>query len=117
MFCSKKHLSASCRVVDISASGNTVLYRASGSLNLNGEIASHQADERYEIVFRFWERLSDATSCSRNCKYSGLSVMELDQGQKYRFMRDYKAVLQRLVTARSIQLLPNYVIRRLKMPS
>ena len=93
-------------VHDISASGNTVYIEPRAVVNLNEEIANHRADERYEII-RILEELSDtlrphAAEIANNAWIIGhLDLIKA----KYRFMRDYKAVVPEVSSNRSIQLL------------
>ena len=93
-------------VHDISASGNTVYIEPRSVVNLNEEIANHRADERYEII-RILEELSDtlrphAAEIANNAWIIGhLDLIKA----KYRFMRDYKAVVPEVSSNRSIQLL------------
>ncbi len=93
-------------VHDISASGNTVYIEPRSVVNLNEEIANHRADERYEII-RILEELSDtlrphAAEIANNAWIIGhLDLIKA----KYRFMRDYKAVVPEVSNNRSIQLL------------
>ena len=93
-------------VHDISASGNTVYIEPRAVFNLNEEIANHRADERYEII-QILEELSDslrphAAEIANNAWIIG--HLDLIKG-KYRFMRDYKAVVPEVSNNRSIQLL------------
>lgn len=93
-------------VHDISASGNTVYIEPRAVVNLNEEIANHRADERYEII-QILEELSDtlrphAAEIANNAWIIG--HLDLIKG-KYRFMRDYKAVVPEVSNNRSIQLL------------
>ena len=93
-------------VHDISASGNTVYIEPRAVVNLNEEIANHRADERYEII-QILEELSDtlrphAAEIANNAWIIG--HLDLIKG-KYRFMRDYKAVVPEVSSNRSIQLL------------
>ena len=93
-------------VHDISASGNTVYIEPRAVVNLNEEIANHRADERYEII-QILEELSDtlrphAAEIANNAWIIGhLDLIKA----KYRFMRDYKAVVPEVSNNRSIQLL------------
>ena len=93
-------------VHDISASGNTVYIEPRAVVNLNEEIANHRADERYEII-QILEELSDtlrphAAEIANNAWIIGhLDLIKA----KYRFMRDYKAVVPEVSSNRSIQLL------------
>lgn len=93
-------------VHDISASGNTVYIEPRAVVNLNEEIANHRADERYEIV-QILEELSDslrphAAEIANNAWIIGhLDLIKA----KYRFMRDFKAVVPEVSSNRSIQLL------------
>ena len=93
-------------VHDISASGNTVYIEPCAVVNLNEEIANHRADERYEII-QILEELSDslrphAAEIANNAWIIGhLDLIKA----KYRFMRDYKAVVPEVSSNRSIQLL------------
>ena len=93
-------------VHDISASGNTVYTEPRAVVNLNEEIANHRADERYEII-QILEELSDtlrphAAEIANNAWIIGhLDLIKA----KYRFMRDYKAVVPEVSSNRSIQLL------------
>ena len=93
-------------VHDISASGNTVYIEPRAVVNLNEEIANHRADERYEII-QILEELSDtlrphAAEIANNAWIIGhLDLIKA----KYRFMRDYKAVVPEVSGNRSIQLL------------
>ena len=93
-------------VHDISASGNTVYIEPRAVVNLNEEIANHRADERYEII-QILEELSDtlrphAAETANNAWIIGhLDLIKA----KYRFMRDYKAVVPEVSNNRSIQLL------------
>ena len=93
-------------VHDISASGNTVYIEPRAVVNLNEEIANHRADERYEII-QILEELSDtlrphASEIANNAWIIGhLDLIKA----KYRFMRDYKAVVPEVSNNRSIQLL------------
>lgn len=93
-------------VHDISASGNTVYIEPRSVVNLNEEIANHRADERYEII-QILEELSDtlrphAAEIANNAWIIGhLDLIKA----KYRFMRDYKAVVPEVSNNRSIQLL------------
>lgn len=93
-------------VHDISASGNTVYIEPRAVVNLNEEIANHRADERYEII-QILEELSDtlrphAAEIVNNAWIIGhLDLIKA----KYRFMRDYKAVVPEVSSNRSIQLL------------
>lgn len=93
-------------VHDISASGNTVYIEPRAVVNLNEEIANHRADERYEII-QIREELSDtlrphAAEIANNAWIIGhLDLIKA----KYRFMRDYKAVVPEVSNNRSIQLL------------
>ena len=93
-------------VHDISASGNTVYIEPRSVVNLNEEIANHRADERYEII-QILEELSDtlrphAAEIANNAWIIGhLDLIKA----KYRFMRDYKAVVPEVSSNRSIQLL------------
>ena len=93
-------------VHDISASGNTVYIEPRAVVNLNEEIANHRADERYEII-KILEELSDtlrphAAEIANNAWIIGhLDLIKA----KYRFMRDYKAVVPEVSSNRSIQLL------------
>lgn len=93
-------------VHDISASGNTVYIEPRAVVNLNEEIANHRADERYEII-HILEELSDtlrphAAEIANNAWIIGhLDLIKA----KYRFMRDYKAVVPEVSSNRSIQLL------------
>lgn len=93
-------------VHDISASGNTVYIEPRAVVILNEEIANHRADERYEII-QILEELSDtlrphAAEIANNAWIIG--HLDLIKG-KYRFMRDYKAVVPEVSNNRSIQLL------------
>ena len=93
-------------VHDISASGNTVYIEPRAVVNLNEEIANHRADERYEII-QILEELSDslrphAAEIANNAWIIGhLDLIKA----KYRFMRDFKAVVPKVSSNRSIQLL------------
>lgn len=93
-------------VHDISASGNTVYIEPRAVVNLNEEIANHRADERYEII-QILEELSDslrphAAEVANNAWIIGhLDLIKA----KYRFMRDFKAVVPEVTSNRSIQLL------------
>lgn len=93
-------------VHDISASGNTVYIEPRAVVNLNEEIAKHRADERYEII-QILEELSDtlrphAAEIANNAWIIGhLDLIKA----KYRFMRDFKAVVPEVSSNRSIQLL------------
>ena len=93
-------------VHDISASGNTVYIEPRAVVNLNEEIANHRADERYEIL-QILEELSDtlrphAAEIANNAWIIGhLDLIKA----KYRFMRDFKAVVPEVSSNRSIQLL------------
>lgn len=93
-------------VHDISASGNTVYIEPRAVVNLNEEIANHRADERYEII-QILEELSDslrphAAEIANNAWIIGhLDLIKA----KYRFMRDFKAVIPEVSSNRSIQLL------------
>ena len=93
-------------VHDISASGNTVYIEPRAVVNLNEEIANHRVDERYEII-QILEELSDtlrphAAEIANNAWIIGhLDLIKA----KYRFMRDYKAVVPEVSSNRSIQLL------------
>lgn len=93
-------------VHDISASGNTVYIEPRAVVNLNEEIANHRADERYEII-QILEELSDtlrphAAEIANNSWIIGhLDLIKA----KYRFMRDFKAVVPEVSSNRSIQLL------------
>lgn len=93
-------------VHDISASGNTVYIEPRAVVNLNEEIANHRADERYEIL-QILEELSDtlrphAAEIANNAWIIGhLDLIKA----KYRFMRDFKAVVPEVTNNRSIQLL------------
>ena len=93
-------------VHDISASGNTVYIEPRAVVNLNEEIANHRADERYEII-QILEELSDslrphAAEIANNAWIIGhLDLIKA----KYRFMRDFKAVVPEVSSNRSIQLL------------
>lgn len=93
-------------VHDISASGNTVYIEPRAVVNLNEEIANHRADERYEII-QILEELSDtlrphAAEIANNAWIIGhLDFIKA----KYRFMRDFKAVVPEVTNNRSIQLL------------
>lgn len=93
-------------VHDISASGNTVYIEPRAVVNLNEEIANHRADERYEII-QILEELSDtlrphASEIANNAWIIGhLDLIKA----KYRFMRDFKAVVPEVTSNRSIQLL------------
>ena len=93
-------------VHDISASGNTVYIEPRAVVNLNEEIANHRADERYEII-QILEELSDtlrphAAEIANNAWIIGhLDLIKA----KYRFMRDFKAVVPEVTNNRSIQLL------------
>lgn len=93
-------------VHDISASGNTVYVEPRAVVNLNEEIANHRADERYEII-QILEELSDtlrphAAEIANNAWIIGhLDLIKA----KYRFMRDFKAVVPEVTSNRSIQLL------------
>ena len=93
-------------VHDISASGNTVYIEPRAVVNLNEEIANHRADERYEII-QILEELSDTlrphvAEIANNAWIIGhLDLIKA----KYRFMRDYKAVVPEVSSNRSIQLL------------
>ena len=75
-------------VHDISASGNTVYIEPRAVVNLNEEIANHRADERYEIIQIAWI----------------IGHLDLIKA-KYRFMRDFKAVVPEVTSNRSVQLL------------
>ncbi|WP_049471899.1 endonuclease MutS2 [Streptococcus parasanguinis] len=93
-------------VHDISASGNTVYIEPRAVVNLNEEIANHRADERYEMI-QILEELSDslrphAAEIANNAWIIGhLDLIKA----KYRFMRDFKAVVPEVSSNRSIQLL------------
>ena len=93
-------------VHDISASGNTVYIEPRAVVNLNEEIANHRADERYEII-QILEELSDslrphAAEIANNAWIIGhLDLIKA----KYRFMRDFKAVVPEVSSNHSIQLL------------
>ena len=93
-------------VHDISASGNTVYIEPRAVVNLNEEIANHRVDERYEII-QILEELSDslrphAVEIANNAWIIGhLDLIKA----KYRFMRDFKAVVPEVSSNRSIQLL------------
>ena len=93
-------------VHDISASGNTVYIEPRAVVNLNEEIANHRADERYEII-QILEELSNslrphAAEIANNAWIIGhLDLIKA----KYRFMRDFKAVIPEVSSNRSIQLL------------
>lgn len=93
-------------VHDISASGNTVYIEPRAVVNLNEEIANHRADERYEII-RILEELSDtlrphAAEIANNAWIIGhLDLIKA----KYRFMRDFQAVVPEVTSNRSVQLL------------
>ena len=93
-------------VHDISASGNTVYIEPRAVVNLNEEIANHRVDERYEII-QILEELSDslrphAAEIANNAWIIGhLDLIKA----KYRFMRDFKAVVPEVSSNRSIQLL------------
>ena len=93
-------------VHDISASGNTVYIEPRAVVNLNEEIANHRADERYEII-QILEELSNtlrphAAEIANNAWIIGhLDLIKA----KYRFMRDFKAVVPEVTSNRSIQLL------------
>ena len=93
-------------VHDISASGNTVYIEPRAVVNLNEEIANHRADERYEII-QILEELSDslrphAAEIANNAWIIGhLDLIKA----KYRFMRNFKAVVPEVSSNRSIQLL------------
>ena len=93
-------------VHDISASGNTVYIEPRAVVNLNEEIANHRADERYEII-QILEELSNtlrphAAEIANNAWVIGhLDLIKA----KYRFMRDFQAVVPEVSSNRSIQLL------------
>ena len=93
-------------VHDISASGNTVYIEPRAVVNLNEEIANHRADELYEII-QILEELSDtlrphAAEIANNAWIIGhLDLIKA----KYRFMRDFKAVVPEVTSNRSVQLL------------
>lgn len=93
-------------VHDISASGNTVYIEPRAVVILNEEIANHRADERYEII-QILEELSDtlrphAAEIANNAWIIGhLDLIKA----KYRFMRDFKAVVPEVTSNRSVQLL------------
>ena len=93
-------------VHDISASGNTVYIEPRAVVNLNEEIANHRADERYEII-QILEELSNtlrphAAEIANNAWIIGhLDLIKT----KYRFMRDFQAVVPEVSSNRSIQLL------------
>lgn len=93
-------------VHDISASGNTVYIEPRAVVNLNEEIANHRADERYEII-QILEELSDtlrphAAEIANNAWIIGhLDLIKA----KYRFMRNFKAVVPEVTSNRSVQLL------------
>lgn len=93
-------------VHDISASGNTVYIEPRAVVNLNEEIANHRADERYEII-QILEELSDtlrphAAEIANNAWIIGhLDLIKA----KYRFMRDFQAVVPEVTSNRSVQLL------------
>lgn len=93
-------------VHDISASGNTVYIEPRAVVNLNEEIANHRADERYEII-QILEELSNtlrphAAEIANNAWIIGhLDLIKA----KYRFMRDFQAVVPEVTSNRSIQLL------------
>lgn len=93
-------------VHDISASGNTVYIEPRAVVNLNEEIANHRADERYEII-QILEELSNtlrphAAEIANNAWIIGhLDLIKA----KYRFMRDFQAVVPEVSSNRSIQLL------------
>lgn len=93
-------------VHDISASGNTVYIEPRAVVNLNEEIANHRADERYEII-QILEELSNtlrphAAEIANNAWIIGhLDLIKA----KYRFMRDFQAVVPEVTSNRSVQLL------------
>ena len=93
-------------VHDISASGNTVYIEPRAVVNLNEEIANHRADERYEII-QILEELSDSL-CPHAAEIANnawiIGHLDLIKA-KYRFMRDFKAVVPEVSSNRSIQLL------------
>ena len=84
----------------------------------NEEIANHRADERYEII-QILEELSDslrphAAEIANNAWIIGhLDLIKA----KYRFMRDFKAVVPEVSSNRSYSALATTVIPWLKMPS
>ena len=93
-------------VHDISASGNTVYIEPRAVVNLNEEIASSRADERYEIQ-RILQELSDlfrphATEIANNAWIIG--HLDLVRA-KVRFMQETGAVVPDLSEEQDIQLL------------
>ena len=93
-------------VHDISASGNTVYIEPRAVVNLNEEIASSRADERYEIQ-RILQELSDlfrphAAEIANNAWIIG--HLDLVRA-KVRFMQETGAVVSDLSEEQDIQLL------------
>ena len=93
-------------VHDISASGNTVYIEPRAVVNLNEEIASSRADERYEIQ-RILQELSDlfrphAAEIANNAWIIG--HLDLVRA-KVRFMQETEAVVPDLSEEQDIQLL------------
>ena len=93
-------------VHDISASGNTVYIEPRAVVNLNEEIASSRADERYEIQ-RILQELSDlfrphAAEIANNAWIIG--HLDLVRA-KIRFMQETGAVVSDLSEEQDIQLL------------
>ena len=93
-------------VHDISASGNTVYIEPRAVVNLNEEIASSRADERYEIQ-RILQELSDlfrphAAEIANNAWIIG--HLDLVRA-KVRFMQETGAVVPDLSEEKDIQLL------------
>ena len=93
-------------VHDISASGNTVYIEPRAVVNLNEEIASSRADERYEIQ-RILQELSDlfrphAAEIANNAWIIG--HLDLVRA-KVRFMQEMGAVVPDLSEEQDIQLL------------
>ncbi|GGE36185.1 endonuclease MutS2 [Streptococcus himalayensis] len=93
-------------VHDISASGNTVYIEPRAVVNLNEEIASHKADERYEIL-RILEELSAMIRPqAREIANNAWIIGHLDlTSAKVRFLQDYRAVVPTLSKEQNVQLL------------
>lgn len=93
-------------VHDISASGNTVYIEPRAVVNLNEEIANHRADERYEIIQILEELSNTLRPHAAEIANNAWAIGHLDLIKaKYRFMRDFKAVVPEVSSNRSIQLL------------
>ncbi|MEW4354579.1 endonuclease MutS2 [Streptococcus pneumoniae] len=93
-------------VHDISASGNTVYIEPRAVVNLNEEIASHKADERYEILRILEELSSMIRPYAQEIANNAWIIGHLDlTSAKVRFLQDYQAVVPNLSRQQDVQLL------------